>query len=77
MKKRFHFAIPWVIILAASCTTALAEDEAPLDARLVTGFTTPIKVEMASTATTWLLLVGLCMVCVGPLFLSAKRTHLD
>jgi hypothetical protein len=61
--------------MAALAGQAFAE--AITDARYV-GYpnNTPVP-EIASTGVMWLLLGGLGLLCVGPFFLNAKRTHLD
>jgi hypothetical protein len=56
---------------------ALADDSsAPVDARLE-GFKQGIMASPGSTALTWLLLVGIGVVTIGVMFMSAKRSHLD
>ena len=64
-----------VFLLGAICSPVMAE-EGDIDARMV-GYTQKTVVETPSTATAWLLLAGLGLVCLGPLFLNAHRTHLD
>lgn len=69
-------------LLLAACGVTARADEGDLtpDARLTTGYgsqgpkTIPTP---PAAATVWLTLVGLGVVCMGPLFLNAKRTHLD
>jgi hypothetical protein len=56
---------------------ALADDTAaPVDARLE-GYRQGIMASPGSTALTWLLLVGIGVVTIGVMFMSAKRSHLD
>ena len=51
------------------------DDEEVVDGRLY-GY--PKKVDLgSSTALQWVLLMILGVVCIGPLFMNAKRTHLD
>ncbi len=56
---------------------ALAQnsDEVRPDARLE-GYGKTVSIG-ESTSLTWLLLVFLGVVCVAPLFMNARRTHLD
>jgi hypothetical protein len=79
MAKRLLLILPLLTIMAAA-TPARAEDEALLqDARISTGYQTvpPAAGKAPSAALTWMLLGVLGLVCVGPMFLNAKRTHLD
>ena len=76
MAKAVHRIIVWVFVIGITCAPVLAEEEAPMDARF-TGYPTNVASQPASTALIWILLVGLGILCVGPLFLNAHRTHLD
>lgn len=55
--------------------TAQEEEEKIVDARLE-GYSKSVTVG-GSTALMWVLLLVLGIVCIGPLFMNAKRTHLD
>jgi hypothetical protein len=46
------------------------------DARLE-GYPTNVTLDLGTTALTWLLFVFLSVVCIGVMFKSARRTHLD
>ncbi len=52
------------------------EEERDYDARL-DGYTEEVRLEPASTALTWILLIGVGVVCCAVLFKDARRTHLD
>ena len=76
MKARIMNSLTWVIGTVAMAGSALAQDsENPIDARLI-GYKQHVAVD-GSVALTWLLLIFLMIVCVSPLFMNAKRTHLD
>ena len=76
MKARLMNSLTWVIGTVAMAGSALAQDsENPIDARLI-GYKQHVAVD-GSVALTWLLLIFLMIVCVSPLFMNAKRTHLD
>src|SRR3712207_3372631 len=70
-------ALPVVLVLM-SPMTALAQDEAEkfYDGRLE-GYPKNVTLEGGSTALTWILLMLLGAFCIGVLFKSARRTHLD
>lgn len=63
-------------LLLFSPTAALAQDEDAIDA-LRTGYSQTVAVDGGSAALTWLMLVGLGVVCFAVLFKDARRTHLD
>jgi hypothetical protein len=77
MSSRLHTCVIWAAAMLAPAASTLAQeaDDSP-DARLV-GYTPNVALEGGSTATTWLLLVGLAIVCIAPMFMNARRTHLD
>ncbi len=52
------------------------QEEGELDARLE-GFPSKVVLEGGGNALTYLLLVALSGICVGVMFMSSKRTHLD
>lgn len=72
--------LAWLLgLLLTLGTPALSygqDDEIKYDARLDT-YAENVKMEASSTALTWLLLVGLGIVCFAVLFKDARRTHLD
>lgn len=51
------------------------DDEEVVDGRLY-GYAKKVDLG-SSTALQWVLLMILGVVCIGPLFMNAKRTHLD
>ncbi len=73
--KLQRYAALAILVLAAS-SMARAEVESAIDARKV-GYPDSYVTESPSTASAWIALVGLGLVCIGPLFLNAHRTHLD
>jgi len=68
----------WLVALAvlASPAAALADDAAPVDGRLE-GFKEGLLTTQGSSTLTWLLFVGIGVVTIGVMFMSAKRSHLD
>jgi len=69
-----------LVLLAATPTVSHAasssdEDEELVDGRLY-GYSKKVDLG-SSTALQWVLLMILGVVCIGPLFMNAKRTHLD
>ena len=66
--------------VALSPATALArsddESQPTGDARLE-GYQGGAKLDISSTALTWLLLIVLGAACVGVMFINPKRSHLD
>ena len=70
--------IRWMVLglLAVSPALARADDTPPPDARLM-GYKSVVAPQPGSTALQWLSLIGLGVVGLGMLFLSAKRSHLD
>jgi hypothetical protein len=68
----------WLIPLALLAAPAgvFADDNTPIDGRME-GFKEGIMASPGSTALTWLLLVGIGIVTIGVMFMSAKRSHLD
>jgi hypothetical protein len=75
MSKKLRKAIPCVVVLAALSAPAMADEGELPDARVVLGYPQAQKVEKLSPALSWFVLLGLGIVCVGPLFLDAKRTR--
>lgn len=76
MKARLMNSLAWVIGTVGTAGSVLAQDsETPIDARLV-GYKQHVAVD-GSVALTWILLIFLMIVCVSPLFMNARRTHLD
>ena len=76
--KRWIIACGVAILNLLHAPLLMAQDEAPefIDARLA-GYSNKVQLEPSSTATTWLLLVFLGVLCCGVMFKNAKRTHLD
>jgi len=75
MTPRLFSCMVWATSLAVPAAALADEGESP-DARLI-GYNPNVALEGGSTATTWLLLIGLAIVCIAPLFMNARRTHLD
>lgn len=75
MSSRYLSSVIWVVSLVIPSIAMAEEGEWP-DARLV-GYNPNVALEGGSTATTWLLLIGLAIICIAPLFMNARRTHLD
>lgn len=74
MRKPSRVALVFMGMIAAA-GPVLAE--AVTDGRYV-GYPGGTQIpEIGSTGGLWLLLGGLGLLCVGPFFLNAKRTHLD
>ena len=69
------FSIALVLVTPAMLLADEPEDKI-YDARLE-GYGTNVTLENSSTALMWLLLIVLGAICVGVMFKSAKRTHLD
>jgi hypothetical protein len=65
-----------VLTLASPAVSLGQDDEIKYNARL-DGYAESVKLEEGSTALTWLLLIGLGIICFSVLFKNAKRTHLD
>lgn len=76
MKNIKRYAMMAVVILVASTGTARAQEEITVDARNV-GYPDKYFTDSPGTSSAWIALVGLGLVCIGPLFLNAHRTHLD
>ena len=65
------------MLLMPLCAAAQDVEAEPPDARLEGyGKVSPV-LDSNSTALTWLLLVGLGVLCISVMFKDAKRTHLD
>ena len=77
MSKLYQRLAIIVIVLGAVSAPALAAEEGLPDARLVGYAEGKGEFTQPSTSTAWILLVGLGLVAIGPLFLNARRTHLD
>ena len=76
MRDRLMASLAWVIGSVGMAGSVLAQDaENPTDARLI-GYKQNVAID-GSVALTWLLLIFLMIVCVSPLFMNARRTHLD
>jgi len=71
----------FLAVLLAVPVLALADSTAPKDVfdwRLEGyGDKGNFTLDGSSTSVTWLLLVGLGIVCIGVFFKNARRTHLD
>jgi hypothetical protein len=52
------------------------DDKEPYDARLE-GYTNNVTLDGGSTGLTWILLLVMGAICLGVLFKSSGRTHLD
>ena len=76
-----HRLLGWgvaVLALLSSPLAALAQDEESkiYDARLE-GYANNVTVDAGGSGLTWLLLVVLAALCLGVLFKTAGRSHLD
>jgi hypothetical protein len=80
MKHRLFGRLPARIISVAITLlmplVALADEKKIYDARLE-GYENNVTLDAGGTGLTWLLLVVLGVLCIGVLFKSGKRTHLD
>lgn len=75
MRNMHRYAALAILFVAASAGTVRA-DEITVDARNV-GYPDKYFADSPGVSSAWLALVGLGLVCIGPLFLNAHRTHLD
>ncbi|GEM_PF-4479661 len=66
----------FIVMVCSSASLMAAEALEQLDARLY-GYPNSYWLAPAGTAGAWAVLAVLGIFCVGPLFLNAKRTHLD
>lgn len=69
--------LPLIVLLVTCSPVMAADDETPQDARFVGYPSGHAQPEDTSTALTWFALIGLGVLCLGPMFLNARRTHLD
>ena len=76
MSKIFQRLALVVIVLGAVSSPAVAQEILP-DGRLIGYPDGKNVIAQPSAATAWFLLLGLGLVTIGPLFLNARRTHLD
>lgn len=66
-----------MLLVLAGASSLLAEETLEkMDARLF-GYPDKYWIDAPGTAGAWAVLAVLGLVCVGPLFLHSKRTHLD
>jgi hypothetical protein len=66
-----------ILAMASGATSVTGEEEADrLDARLL-GYPEKYWQAPPGTAGAWAVLAVLGLVCLGPLFINSKRTHLD
>jgi len=78
MRKQLPRVLTFVLmVMVCGSSSLMAQEEVEiLDAR-VTGYPEKYWLVPPGTAGTWAVLAGLGIVCLGPLFLNSKRTHLD
>lgn len=82
MKRQLLALVLAAMVFLSAPGLALAQREqidpdAKPNARLE-GYAENVKLSQpGSTALTWILLIGLGVICFGVLFKDAKRTHLD
>ena len=78
--KRLASVAGWCLLLLFffAPALALADDDTARDARLE-GYSLDVAMPQPGSGTglTWLLFVGLMIVCVGVVFKNPRRTHLD
>jgi hypothetical protein len=73
---RLSACLVFVIVTLLMPMLALADEKKIYDARLE-GYENNVTLDAGGTGLTWLLLVVLGALCIGVLFKSGKRTHLD
>lgn len=66
----------FMVMVCSSASLMAAEELEQMDARLY-GYPDKYWQAPPGTAGAWAVLAVLGIVCIGPLFLNAKRTHLD
>ena len=76
MKQNWTARLVAAATVLAAPAMALADDTGPVDGRL-TGFREGVLTAPGSNAVTWLMLVGIGVVCIAVMFMSANRSHLD
>ena len=78
MQKQLPRVLTFVLLamVSTSASVMAAEELEQMDARLV-GYPEKYWQAPPGTAGAWAVLAGLGIICLGPLFLNAKRTHLD
>ncbi len=79
MKSLLLSLVLAVVVIAATPAVSQAkqyEEERIYDAR-VDGYTESTWIEEGSSALTWILLIGLGVICFSVMFKNARRTHLD
>jgi len=76
LKQGAFFAMVLASPVLALADTATPKD--PVDWRLEGyGDKGSVTLDVSATSLTWMLLVGLGIICIGVLFKNARRTHLD
>jgi hypothetical protein len=79
MKLRLITWLMTIVLVLGAPMAAMAQDEEEdkiYDARLE-GYSANVTLDSRSTALSWMLLMALAAVCVGVMFKSANRSHLD
>jgi len=76
MQRRFFNVIAFASAVLVPLVAMAADDSKVYDGRLE-GYPRSVTLELGGTALSWMLLVGLGILCLGALFKSAKRSHLD
>lgn len=78
MRKQLSRVLAFVLLVVVSNSSSLLAEETleKLDVRLY-GYPEKNWIATPGTAGAWAVLAVLGLVCVGPLFLHSKRTHLD
>lgn len=75
MKQRLAGIL--LTLLTISASPALAQEDAPLPEARLQGYTTNVELEKKGTAVSWMITLVMAAACVGVMFKSAKRSHLD
>jgi hypothetical protein len=76
MKQKLLSSLLATVYSHVAAASAFADEKKIYDARLE-GYENNYTLDSGGTGLTWLLLVVLGAICIGVLFKSGSRTHLD